>query len=115
MSITYTWRIANLERHAADGVVYTVHWTCSADDGTSTAGSYGSVGLEAPTPGSIIPFDQLNEQVVIGWTKDRLGAESVAAIEQGLADQLSEFVNPTTASGVPWADNATTKEQDSDA
>jgi hypothetical protein len=50
----FTWAIANLERHTADGIVFTVHWTLSANDGTYSSGAYGSVGLEAPE-GNVIP------------------------------------------------------------
>lgn len=110
MATTTTWHVANLERHTADGVVYTVHWNCTASDGTNTAGSYGSVGLEPPSPGSLIPYEDLTEETVIGWTHDKLGAEAVASIESTLAAQLAEIENPTTASGVPWADNATANE-----
>jgi hypothetical protein len=37
----FTWGIAQLERHTADGVVYTAHYTINAADGTYSAGAYG--------------------------------------------------------------------------
>jgi len=102
MTTTFTWAIANLERHTADGVVYTVHYTVNADDGTYSAGAYGSLGLEAPEPDSMIPFDQLTEEVVVGWVKDKFGEEKVAEIEQALQAQIDEKHAPTKAAGVPW-------------
>jgi len=102
MTTTFTWSVANLERHTADGVVYTVHYTVNADDGTYSAGAYGSLGLEAPEPDSMIPFDSLTEEVVIGWVKDKCGDEKVAEIEQALQAQLDEKHAPTKAAGVPW-------------
>ncbi len=110
MTASIAWHVANLERHAADGVVYTVHWNCTASYGSNTAGSYGSIGLEPPSPGNLIPYEDLHEETVIGWTHDKLGAEAVASIEASVAAQLAEIENPTTASGVPWADNATANE-----
>ena len=98
---TYTWAISNLERHTADGIVYTVHYTVNAVDGTYTSGAYGSLGLEAPESDPI-PFADLTEEIVVGWVKDKFGAEKVAEIEAALQAQLDEQHAPTTASGVPW-------------
>ena len=66
----FTWAIANLERHTADGIVFIVHWTLSANDGTYSAGAYGSVGLEAPE-GNVIPYADLTPEIVVGWTKSK--------------------------------------------
>ena len=98
MTTTYTWAIANLERHTDDGIVYTVHWTLAANDGTYASSAYGSIGLEQPE-GNIIPYADLTPEIVIGWTQDRL---DVPAIEAALQAQLDEQAAPTKAAGVPW-------------
>ena len=103
MATEFTWNIANLERHTADGVVFTVHYTVNAEDGTYSAGAYGSLGLEAPEPDSMIPFDDLTEEIVVGWVKDKFGEEKVTEIETALQAQLDEKHAPTKAAGVPWA------------
>ena len=104
----YTWGIAQLERHTADGVVYTVHYTINANDGTYSAGAYGSVGLEQPDPDNIIPFADLTPDLVISWTKNELskglGNENkVAEIEAALQKQIDEQHAPTKAQGLPWS------------
>jgi hypothetical protein len=66
---TTTWGIAQMERHTADGIVITVHYTVDANDGTYSAGAYGSVGLEAPE-GNVIPYADLTPEIVIGWVQD---------------------------------------------
>jgi hypothetical protein len=70
-----TWNIAEMERHTADGIVFTAHYTVDANDNTYSAGAYGSIGLEAPED-NIIPlrFD-LTPEIVIGWVQDKLGGE----------------------------------------
>jgi hypothetical protein len=98
---TFTWAIANLERHIDDGVVFTVHWTVAATDGQGSASAYGSLGLEPPNA-DMIPFDELTEEMVIGWVKDKFGPEKVAEIEAALQAQLDEQHHPTKASGMPW-------------
>ena len=101
MTTTFTWAIANLERETADGFVYTAHYTVNAEDGTYSAGAYGSIGLERPD--TLIPFDDLTEEVVIGWVKEKLGAEKVTEVEDALQVQLDEKHAPTKAAGVPWS------------
>ena len=101
MTTTFTWAIANLERETADGFVYTAHYTVNAEDGTYSAGAYGSIGLERPD--TLIPFDDLTEEVVIGWVKEKLGAEKVTEVEDALQAQLDEKHAPTKAAGVPWS------------
>ena len=99
MTTTTTWSIAQLERHAADGIVYTAHYTVDANDGTYSAGAYGSIGLEQPDPDNVIPYADLTPEIVIGWVKDKLNVEE---IEAALQAQLDEKHAPTKAAGVPW-------------
>ena len=102
MSTTFTWAIANLERETSDGYVFTAHYTISANDGTYSAGAYGSVGLERPE--SLIPFDDLTEEVVIDWVKEAIGGEEkVTEIDTALQAQLDEKHAPSKAAGVPWS------------
>jgi hypothetical protein len=95
---TYTWTINNLERHTADGIVFSVHWTVTANNGTYTSSAYGSIGLEQPED-NIIPYADLTPEIVIGWTQDRL---DVPAIEAALQAQLNEQAAPAKAVGLPW-------------
>jgi hypothetical protein len=101
MSTTNTWKIAELERQTADGYVFTAHYTVDANDGTYSAGAYGSIGLERPE--TLVPFADLTEEVVIGWVKEKLGGdEKVAEIEAALQAKLDEQAAPTKATGTPW-------------
>jgi len=102
MSTTFSWSIANLERHTADGVVFTVHYTVNAEDGTYSTGAYGSLGLEAPEPDNMISFDNLTNEIVLGWVKGKFGEEKVAEIEAALQAQLDEKHAPSKAVGLPW-------------
>jgi hypothetical protein len=98
----FDWAIAQLERHTADGVVYTAHWTLNANDGTDTASAYGSVGLEPPEEESMIPYADLTPELVIGWVKDEIGEEEVESMESALQAQIDEKKQPSSATGLPW-------------
>jgi hypothetical protein len=102
MATTSQWRIAQLERHTADGIVYTAHYTVDANDGTYSSGAYGSLGLERPDAEEMIPFARLTEEICVGWVKEKLTEEKVAEIEAALQAQLDEQHAPSRASGTPW-------------
>ena len=102
METTVTWHIANLERETADGVVFTAHYTIDANDGTYSAGAYGSCGLERPDEEEMIPFSELTEEICVGWVKEELAEKKVAEIEAALQAQLDEQRAPSKAAGVPW-------------
>ena len=103
MDITYTWRIANLERETSDGYVFTAHYTVDAvsEDSVYRSGAYGSIGLERPE-GDLVPFADLTEDVVVAWVQAKLGDEQVLNIHAALDAQLAEQRQPTKAAGVPW-------------
>ena len=100
MSLTSTWNIVNLERETSDGYVYTAHYTVDANDGTYSAGAYGSIGFERPE--TLIPYMDLTKEQVVEWVKEALGADKVLEIGQALLAQIEEQRNPTKSSGVPW-------------
>ena len=98
---TFTWSLPTLERHTADGFVYTAHWRCTATDGDYSASSYGTAGFsQDPEAGDLIPYDQLTESQVLGW----VWADGVDkdATEAALAAKIEADKNPTSAAGVPW-------------
>ena len=110
MTTTFSWAIANLERHTNSGIVYTAHWVVNATtesgaEGSAggTAGAYGSIGLEAPAEGdTIIPYADLTQEIVVGWVKEKLGEEQVTSTEAALATQIADQLAPKTAAGLPW-------------
>lgn len=102
MATEITWNIANMERQLADGVVYTVHYTIDAFDGTYRAGAYGSIGLEAPEEDALIPYADLTKELVVEWVKEKLTEEKVAEVEAALQAQIDQQREPVTGTGLPW-------------
>jgi hypothetical protein len=103
MTTEFSWGIANLERHTADGIVYVVHYTVAANDGTYSSSAYGSIGLEQPE-GEVIPYADLTPEIVTIWVQDKLGGpEKVDEIQAALQAQIDQQRTPTTAQGMPWS------------
>ena len=97
---TFTWSIPMLERHTADGFVYTAHWRCTATDGEFSVSSCGTVGFsQDPEAESFIPYEDLTEEQVLGWLFNSIDKD---ATEAALAAKIEADKNPTSAAGVPW-------------
>ena len=105
-TITYTWGVVQLECYPEvvnlTDVVFTVHWTLSATDGTHGGYAYSAVSVPAPT-GAFTPFAALTVAEVIGWVQSAMGAEAVASYEAGVAAQIQAQINPTVVTPpLPW-------------
>ena len=46
---------------------------------------------------------QKDEEIVVGWVKEKFGDEKVAEIEAALQSQLDEKHAPSRQAGVPWS------------
>lgn len=95
----YQWNVVQMDRLAADGFVTTVHYNVSAVDGEYTASTYGTVSY-TPASSPMKPFADLTQAEVVVWVQDSLGK---ATVEESLAAQITAKKNPTTESGLPWA------------
>ena len=102
--MTTDWKIEQLERELSDGGVITAHYRVFATEGDETVSAYGSQAL-VPDPASpdFVPFEQLTEELVVGWVQEALTDVKVAQIEGQLAQVLDQKLHPTTAAGMPWA------------
>ena len=90
--------IVNLER-TQDGGVVVAHWTATKTDGELTATTYGTKSF-TPDPESegFTAFEDLTEELIVGWFSD----EEVAQIEQILDADLAAQKAPQVISGTPW-------------
>ena len=98
------WTISSLDRSLPDGVVLTAHWRVSDTQDGFTGSVYGTISFPAKDPADpdFIPYDDLTEAQVVGWVKDEMGADTVAAHEANVQAQIDKQKHPTNAVGVPW-------------
>ena len=113
---TITWKVTNLDCYPKydmeTDVVFTVHWDCLGNIVVATgslSGSvynsrlYGTTGVQYHSGSSFIPYDQLTENVVLGWTFDSMGTGSKANIEAGAISSLYNQINPPVVQPpLPW-------------
>jgi hypothetical protein len=101
MAVTFNWTIPTCEHDIATGGINVVHWRCTGVDGDYSASSYGTVGL-TPDPSSpdFTPYADVTEAQAQGWV---WGSVSQADTESAIAAKIDALINPTEASGTPWA------------
>jgi hypothetical protein len=101
----FNWTVSAMDYTVSqDGhtnVVNTVHWRVSKEDGDNSGSSYGTVGLEAPS-GTFVEWDDITEDMAVGWAKAAMGDEQVATVEASIDAQIAEKVTPTSGTGVSW-------------
>ena len=100
---TITWKITDMLRSAADGLVTRVGWKAVASD----------AGIEVPMRGAIdvnqgdtfTPFEQLTEEQVLAWVK---ASPKTAKVEEDLTKRLNELTAhvAATVNGLPWVAQA---------
>lgn len=97
-----TWTIQNLTRDLSNGFVYQASWGCTAQQDSASAFHGGTSTFEfTPDDPNFIPYDQLTEEIVLGWVYAGLGDQK-AVIEATLTAKVEAQLNPVTANGVPW-------------
>jgi len=101
MAITYTWTIPTCEHDIATGGINVVHWRCTGVDGDQSASSYGTVGLTPdPSAADFVAYDDVTEAQAQAWV---WASVSQADTEAAIAAKIDALINPTAASGTPWA------------
>ena len=98
-----TWTIAQLERNTDGNGVVVAHWRASDVDGEHSGSSYGTCGFTPDaTADGYVAYADITEAQAIGWVKDSMGEEAVAAIEASIAAQIEESKAPAVVAGTPW-------------
>jgi len=106
MTTQFTWTVSRLDCYPQVGtetdVVFTVHWQCNGTDGTYNGSVYSTCAIPAPDPADFVPYDQLTQDMVLGW----IWADGVdkAATEAAVQTQIDAQINPPVVSPpLPWS------------
>ena len=96
------WSIKQMNRESDSGFVVSAIWEIS-ETGTQEVLTGSSEFLKGD---SFILFDQLTEEIVLGWVKNGLGQDGVDGLERAHDDQIAQqaaAVAPAEiTAGLPW-------------
>ncbi len=106
MEIIHTWKVRKLiQKNDGSGLVIQVYFKVHSTDGEYYYASAGNVELDTNNIESFVSYQDLTEEQVILWVKDKLG-ESASDYEQANIDWINDKKNspaPTTkVERLPW-------------
>ena len=100
------WKINSMQHKTSDGFVIEVSSTYEKQDGPGYASEIFLNEFEEVVGPEFIPYEDLTENIVIGWVQDSLGPDEVSAIQlrvDTLAATKKEYIeNPPVEGGRPW-------------
>jgi len=100
MAVTYDWNCKTVDVHPQEegqtDVVYNVHWIVTGVDGDYSSSAIGTQTVPLSEGGAFIPFEDLTNEIVVGWTKEAMGQDEVDRIEASVASQIEALINPTS-------------------
>jgi hypothetical protein len=108
MSTTFTWSIdrINTIQEPQANFVTEVAWTLVGND-TNYATGMGDRTVLNQVESTFIPYDELTEEIVIGWLKDTLGVQGIAEAEAIIQGRIDKMISPPSLVSVdtplPWA------------
>jgi hypothetical protein len=102
-----TTKIANLKRKPTSGLVFEVTYIMNFELEGETDRKVGMITFEGDeTDPNFVPFEELTEEIVLGWVTTTLGKKEIAKIEAEFKTRLEERIarkaNPTFLVGTPW-------------
>ena len=102
--MNHTWKIYDLKRTIADGVVNKVTYACESNEagsGTRKIGELTVVG--SVDDADFVAYEDLTEAIVLGWVT---GSVDTASIETensaSIAASIAARAAITESNGTPW-------------
>lgn len=109
MAITYTWKVTGVKTRRdgphLDAVVQT-YWEKIGTDENGNQGRFtGATPFSAANVPveSFVPFEQLTEEIVLGWIKAVVVGSYEQHVNDRIAKEIDEKVNAFVDKPLPWA------------
>lgn len=105
---TYTWTITKMYtlQQPDPNYVVTAYWRLTGVDGQYTAYFEGINEFDSQQESNFIPYDQLTNDIVVGWVQNQLGANGVSNSEANVQGQINSLINPPVSpqdTPLPWS------------
>lgn len=106
-----TWKIENLEREIATGLVTVIHWRATSQDQGKSHSIYGSLKIVGDANAeAFVAYQDITESMALTWLHDRMREANKLDntvmtpedVETSLARHLTEIMAPKYRMGRPW-------------
>ena len=106
MEIEHTWKVRKLvQKNDGTGLVIQVYYKVYSSDGEYFYVSSGNVELETENLSDFVSYQDLTEEMVLQWVRNRLGSDS-EDLEQINSDWIYRAKNPISplikVEKLPW-------------
>ena len=106
---TYTWNVTALYTETVSGeqnYVVIANYEVAGTDGTYSATLSNIARFSTENVDNFTPYEDLTNDIVIGWIQDELGVDGVANLEACIQGQIDSQINPPVVpqnTPLPWA------------
>jgi len=108
MSINYTWAVTGMKvttvGSESDYVVQT-YWTKTGTNENGNTGTFIGATPFDPNPDQpdFIPYDQLTQEIVLGWIQPLVIDSYQEHVDGVIAKQIAQQIDPILEPSLPWA------------
>lgn len=107
MEITYSWKITGLKTTEVAGesnFVFQTYWEKTGTDELGNTGTFNGATpfKQDPSQSTFIPFEQLTEEVVIGWIQAVVVGDYEQHVNGQIAQQIQLKRTPVGTPDLPW-------------
>jgi hypothetical protein len=105
----YTWLVNTLWTQTIDGeqnYVVIASYDVTGVDGNYTASLGNTAQFSTSSVSPFIPYEDLTNDIVVGWIKQELGENGIISIEACIQGQIDSQKNPPVSPQVtplPWS------------
>jgi hypothetical protein len=94
---TYTWNVTALYTETIDGeqnYVVIANYEVTGVDGTYSASLSNIARFSTASVTPFVPYEDLTNDIVIGWIQSELGVDGVSNLEACIQGQIDSQINP---------------------
>lgn len=104
--MTTNWTIAGIKSLSENGLVTKVTYIFNAEQDNVLDRKVGELSFTGQTsdPG-FVPFEQLTEEIVLGWVYNKLGAQKTEIeneVTARVTQRVNEIQNNPFKNDIPW-------------
>lgn len=103
--MNHTWKIYDLKRVIADGMVTEATYACESEYSGSETRLIGKISFTtgSASDGDFVSYNDLNEAIVLGWVT---GSIDTSSFETSTSSSIAQSINAKAARtktlGTPW-------------
>lgn len=107
MDITYTWKVTGLKTVDIEGAtnfVFQTYWEKTGTDELGNTGTFNGATPfhKDPAQTDFVPFDQLTEEIVLGWIQAVVVGSYEQHVNGQIAKQIEAKRSPVATPDLPW-------------